>query len=133
MKSATFPWLLILATLGLSLWLRFNLVEQDELGFFCDGGGGGARCAIRWLIVQSFNTYGLGYAGVFFGVIAVVTRSAFAACLAATVGMAGLILYTWDFSGLGFLLGALTLARSQFDDYRYQHGAGQQQTQSHPR
>lgn len=75
MKSAAFLWLLILATLRFSLWLRYSLVEHAEFGFFCEGGGGGKLCALRWLTVQSFHTYGLGYLGLFLGALAALTRT----------------------------------------------------------
>ncbi len=127
MKFNPFPWLLILASLAFSLWLRYSLIEQNELAFFCDGGGQTALCKFRWLVVQSFHTQGLGYFALFLGVLSAATRSAFLGISAGIVGMAGLILYTWDYAAIGFLLGVLTLARSQFDEYRYQHRAGQQQ------
>ncbi|MGZ8243493.1 MAG: hypothetical protein ACXWUF_05175 [Methylomagnum sp.] len=127
MKSNLLPWLLILASLGLSLWTRYSLVEQAEFGFFCDGGGASWLCPVRWAIVQSFNSYGLGYFALFLGLLATVTRSASVALAAGVVGMMGLVLYNWDYSALGFLLGALALARAQFEDYRHQHGTGQQQ------
>lgn len=113
--------------LALSFWTRSQLIEQNELGFFCDGGGQTVTCKIRWLIVQSFNHFGLGYFGLFLGLLAVVTRSGFIGLLACLVSMAGLVLYNWDPAGVGFLLGVLTLARAQLDDYRAEYGSGQQQ------
>ncbi len=127
MKFNPLPWLAILAMLALAFWIRNQLIEQDELGFFCDGGGMTLTCKIRWLIVQSFNHFGLGYFGLFLGLLAAVTRSGFIALLASLVSMSGLVLYNWDFAGVGFLLGVLTLARAQLDDYRAEHGNGQQQ------
>ena len=127
MKFNPFPWLFILFSLALSLWVRSQLIEQSELGFFCDGGGQTGLCKIRWLIVQSFNTQGLGYFALFLGLLATLTRSAFIGLLAGMVGVSGLVLYSWDFAAVGFLLGVLTLARAQFDEYRAQHRAGQQQ------
>lgn len=128
MKFNPFPWLCILGALGLSLWVRFGLIEQNELGFFCDGGGQTLQCHIRWFIVRSFNTYGLGYFGLFLGLLATVTRSGLMGLLAGIVGMAGLVLYTWDYSAVGFLLGVLTLARAQLNDYRHRYGTGQEPT-----
>jgi hypothetical protein len=127
MKSNILSWLLILASLLLSLWLRYSLVELAEFGFFCEGGGASWLCPVRWAIVQSFNSYGLGYFALFLGALATLTRSASVALGAGVVGMMGLILYNWDYSALGLLLGVLALARAQFEDYRYQHGAGQRQ------
>ncbi len=127
MKFNPSPWLLILFSLALSLWVRSQLIEQSELGFFCDGGGQTPTCKIRWLIIQSFNTQGLGYFALFLGSLATLTRSAFISLLAGIVGVSGLVLYSWDYSAAGFLLGVLTLARAQFDEYRAQYRPGQQQ------
>lgn len=126
MKFNPLPWLLIAVVFGACAWIRFALIEQTELGFFCDGGGDTFECRFRWLIVQTFNRYGLGYFGVFVGALAVVSRSGFAGFLAAFAGAAGLIFYTWDYSAVAFLLGVLTLARAQFNDYREEYGPGQQ-------
>lgn len=127
MKFNPLPWLAILTMLALSLWVRTDLIEQAELGFYCDGGGMTLTCKIRWLIVQSFNHYGFGYFGLFLGLLAVITRSGLVGLLASLVSMAGLVFYNWDPAGAGFLLGALTLARAQLDDYRAEYGSGQQQ------
>lgn len=121
------PWLTILAALFFALWVRFSLIEQAEFGFFCDGGGQSGLCHLRWFILQSFLHYGLGYFGLFFGLLALASRSALVAMLAGVAGVAGLVLYTWDFSAVAFLLGILTLARAQFDDSRHQYSTSEQQ------
>jgi len=128
MKFNPFPWVAILFMLALSLWARSQLIEQNELGFFCDGGGQTLTCKIRWLVLQSFSHFGFGYFGLFLGLLATVTRSGFVGLLAGLVSMAGLVLYNWDYAAVGFLLGVLTLARAQLDDYRTQYRNGQQQT-----
>lgn len=127
MKFNPLPWLLILAVMMLSLGFRAQVVEQNELGFFCDGGGQTLVCKIRWLVVQSFNHFGLGYFGLFLGLLAVVTRSGFVGLWAGCVGVAGLVFYNWDYAAVGCLLGVLTLARAQFDDYRAENRDTQQQ------
>ena len=127
MKFNPLPWLLILAALGLSWWARSQLMEQSELGFFCAGGGQTLACKARWLVEKSFSHLGLGYFALFLGLLSAITRSGLVGMLAGMVGMAGLMLYCWDFAAVGFLLGVLTLARTQFDDYQAQHRAGQQQ------
>ena len=63
----------------------------------------------------------------FLGLLSVITRSGLVGLSAGIVGMAGLMLYCRDYAGLGFLLGALTLARAQSNQYRAQHRTGQQQ------
>jgi|GEM_PF-1716783 len=130
--SIFWPWILIILALIFALWARFSLVEAKELSFYCQAGGTGALCTLRWFIVKSFDTYGLGYLGVFLGILATVTRSDWVALGAATTGVAGLILYTWDFSALGFLLGILVLSRSTFNECGYQNRTRQQERYQGP-
>ena len=127
MKFNPFPWLLILASLALSIWIRNQLIEQKELAFFCAGGGHTIECKVRWMIEKSFKHLGLGYFALFLGTLSTITRSGFVGLLACMVGMAGLILYCWDYAAVGFLLGALTLTRAQFDDYRDQCRTSEEQ------
>jgi len=126
MRVSPLPWLTILAALGAALWLRFGVIEQPALGFACDAGSDAAVCTLRWIAVQSFHAGRLGQVAIFLGVLAALTRSATVAWAAGLVGIAGLVLYTWEFSAVGFLLGALTLARTQVDEARDEHCAGQQ-------
>ena len=127
MKFNPLPWLLILLTLVLAMWVRNHLIEPRVLGFFCDGGGQTLECQIRSHIVQSFNHLGLGYFALFLGILSALTRSGFVGLLAGIAGVSGLVLYCWDYAAVGFLLGALTLARAQFNEYRAQNGNRQQQ------
>jgi hypothetical protein len=120
MKFDPIPWIFIALAFAVAAWLRYSVVENSDLGFYCDSGGASQICMLRWLTIQSFNSHGLGYAGLFLGILATVTRSATLGALAGIVGIAGLVLYTWDYSGVGFLLGVLVLSRTQLEDYRYQ-------------
>ncbi|MCX7114004.1 MAG: hypothetical protein NTX45_28830 [Proteobacteria bacterium] len=128
MKFNPLPWLLILAILCLSWWARSQLLEEQELAFFCQGGGQSLPCKLRGLIAKMFFQNGVGYFALFLGLVSAITRSGFMGLLAGIVGMASLILHdALDFAAFGFLLGVLTLARAQFDEYRDQCRTGQQQ------
>ena len=132
MKFNPFPWLLILAILGLSWWAKSQLIEEQELAFFCQGGGQSLPCKMRGFIAKIFIQNGVGYFALFLGLVSAITRSGFMGLLAGIVGMASLILHggdhaALDFAAFGFLLGVLTLARAQFDEYRDQCRTGQQQ------
>jgi len=133
MKFNPFPWLLILAILSLSLWARSQLIEKEELAFFCQAGGQTIPCKMRWLIVKIFHNSSIAYFALFMGLLSAVSRSGFIGLLAGIIGMAGLILHGGgdiaapDLDATGFLLGVLTLARTQFNEYRTQHRTGQQQ------
>jgi len=126
MKFNPFSWLLILIILALSWWAKSQLIEQQELAFFCQGGGQTLACKMRWLIVSIFHNSGIGFFVLFFGLLSAITRSGFIGLLVGVVGVACLLLHggdnaSVDFASLGFLLGVLTLARAQFDEYRTQH------------
>lgn len=118
MRLNALSWISLLAVLALALWVRANWIEQESFGFFCDGGGQTLVCKLRWLTVLSFNQLGLGYVALFLGVLAALTRSGQVGLVAAWFGMAGLVLYCWDYAAVGFLLGVLTLARVQFNECR---------------
>lgn len=124
MKSNPLPWLLILTILGLSWWARSQLVEHEELAFFCGGGEQTLQCKIRLLIVKIFYNNGIGFFALFLGLLSVITRSGFIGLVVGVVGIACLVLHaventaSVEFAAVGFLLGVLTLARSQFDEYR---------------
>lgn len=132
MKFNPIPWLLILAVLSLSWWARSQFIERQELAFFCEGGAQTLECKTRWLIVKIFYGNGTGYFILFLGLMAAATRSGLVGLVAGVAGVAALLLHggdhaNVDYAAVGFLLGVLTLARAQFDDYRAQHGAGQYQ------
>ncbi len=132
MKFNPVPWLLILAVLSLSWWARSHFIERQELAFFCEGGAQTLECKTRWLIVKIFYGNGTGYFILFLGLMAAATRSGLVGLAVGVAGVAGLLLHggdhaNVDYAAVGFLLGVLTLARAQFDDYRAQHGTGQHQ------
>ena len=126
MKFNPLPWLLILAILALSWWAKSQLIERQELAFFCGGGGQTLQCKMRWLIVIIFHSASIGFFALFLGLLSVITQSGFIGLMAGVVGVACLLLHggenaAVEFASLGFLLGVLTLARAQFDEYRAQH------------
>lgn len=125
MKFNPLPWLLIAAMFGLCAWLRYALVEPSELGFFCNGGGQGMECDVRWTVMQIFNN-GLGLGALSLGLLALLIRSSVAGFMAALAGAAGLVLYNGDYSAVAFLLGLMILARAQFNQCRNEHGTGKQ-------
>ena len=121
------PWLAVLAAFAAAALLRYLLIEVYAIAFLCDAAVGAPWwCALRRVVVLSFNTQALGYFSLLTGVLAVVTRSRIAALAALQAGAAGLILYCWESSAVGFVLGGLTLLRVQACAWRPQDGSGQQ-------
>ncbi len=107
---ATFFGVLLLASAAM-LAIRIYLVEPEQVAAACVAGSGGWRCAIRnWAVAGFLNNY-YGIAAVVFGIFATVMRSRLVALLAILAGVAGSVLYTFELSGIGVLLGALVWVR----------------------
>jgi hypothetical protein len=126
MKLNPLPWLLILIILCVSWWARRQLIEEQQLAFFCEGGGQSLACeAHRWLVSIFYNSNAMGYVSLLLGGLAVLTRSGRLGLLTGVIGIVSLVLHNAEYAAIGFLLGALTLARSQFDASRAQHRPSQ--------
>jgi hypothetical protein len=132
MKFNPYPWLCIVALLGISFWVRVTLIENSELGFICADTPGAPICVTRWTFMSFIHYKGISYFVLFLGVLAAATRSGMLGFITGAIGAVGLIVYAKDHAAVGFLLGILTLARTQLEDYRYQHGSGQQQADDRP-
>jgi hypothetical protein len=122
MKLKPLPWLLILIMLCVSWWARRQLIEEQQLAFFCEAGGQTLACqAHRYLVLIFYNNDIMGYFTLLLGAIAVIARSGLIGLWAGIIGIASLILHNGEYAAVGFLLGILTLARAQFDEGRAQH------------
>ena len=93
--------------------LRFYVVEPEEMAHLCGAAGAPWWCAVRAAVIAAFATHALGVAAVAAGGIAIATRWSGAALAAACLGVAGLVLYAVEAGAIGFLLGALALARAR--------------------
>ncbi|KON79432.1 hypothetical protein PA01_12925 [Azoarcus sp. PA01] len=101
---------LLAAVLG----VRYGLLEAGAFPLDCSGAlgeGVGARCATKWLLVQSFLDQRLGWLSLVCGVAAFVLRHRPLAWGGWFSGLAGLVLYSFDPSAVGALLSLLVLAR----------------------
>jgi hypothetical protein len=119
MKYNPLPWLLILAILSLSWWARRQLIEEQQLAFFCESGGQTLACRTHSLIAKIFyDNNAMGYLSLFLGALSVISRSGFIGQCAGMIGIAALVLHNGEYAAAGFLLGVLTLARTQFEKRR---------------
>ena len=124
MKFNPLPWLCILLILCLSFWARRQLLEEQQLAFFCEAGGVSLACKTHWLLAKVFyESYAVGYASLLLGGLALLARSGLLGQGAALIGGAGLVLNNAEYAAVGFLLGILVLARAQLEEYRAKDGA----------
>lgn len=106
-----------LAVLGMALWLRYGLVELEELTLRCLQAGG-ADCLMRDTAIALFNQQRLGYFSLAAAVLSLIPRLRPLAWLGWGAGIAGLVLYCWDFSAPAVVLSLLVLARPAYASSR---------------
>lgn len=93
--------------------VRYGLIEREDLGLLCQSAGPPWWCALRLLVIQAFIHDVFGLSSVALAALAAWRRSAVAAVLAVAIGTFGMVLYGFNWSGVGVLGGALVLARLQ--------------------
>lgn len=137
MKFNPYPWLCMAVLMAVSFWVRGTLIESSEIGFVCAETPGTLQCRIRWLFMVFIHYKEPNFFVLFLGLLAAATRSGLLGFLTVAIGAVGLVVFSKDYVSkdyiaVGFLLGALTLARAQLEEYRHQHGTGQQQADQGP-
>jgi glycerol uptake facilitator-like aquaporin len=117
MGHATRAFVRIVATVvvayAIATAIRFGLVERDDLGPICQSAASPWWCDLRMLVIRGFLDDVYGRASLVLAALAIWRRSAVAATLAVAIGTFGMVLYSFTWSGIGLLGGALVLARLQ--------------------
>lgn len=99
--------------LALALGARYGLIENGVLPRDCtlpEAEAQSGLCALKWTLVQMFHEQRIGIFSLICGAFAFVLgcrRLGWAGWLA---GVAGLVLYSYDYAAVGALLGLLVLA-----------------------
>lgn len=101
----------IFATLALALAARYAVMEPKPLLQHCALATSDFICQIRTGLPQIFLFNRLGLASLVCGVLAFALRSRHVAWPGLVTGLAGLVLYNFDYSAAGFLLSLLVLTR----------------------
>jgi hypothetical protein len=112
---AALPWAVIIVVALAAAWLRYGFIEPSDMAHACEGASAPWWCETRTLIVQGFLSYGYGYVAVLMALVALFWRNTTAAVLAASFGVIALQLYCYEGGALALLIGALRLARLQYD------------------
>lgn len=107
------PWLAIALVALAAAVLRYGVIEPPTMANLCGAAGGPRWCAWREWAVLAFLGYGYGYAALTAAFVALVSRHALAAWLAAALGFAALVLYCFEAGAFALLAGALCLLRAQ--------------------
>src|SRR5262245_6071164 len=103
----------VLIACAVAFAVRWGLVERDDLGTVCDAVTAPCWCELRMLVIRTFLNDIPGRASVILAGLAFWRRSPVVAYLALAIGTWGMVLYTFTWSGVGVLGGAMALARLQ--------------------
>jgi hypothetical protein len=101
----------VLVVLAAALVLRHAVVEPAAIAHACEPAPWSGWCAGRTLLIYAFSTQGIGWLALVAGVLATLRRGRRSAWLTVLAGTAGLVLYSFEPSALGALLGLLVLVR----------------------
>jgi hypothetical protein len=106
-------WLALLAVGLAAAGLRYAFIESSAVAQLCSAGHEPAWCSVRQWLVLGF-LYGVyGIVALIAAVVALWSRRAMLAWLAAALGAFALILYCFEAGALALLLGCLRLLRLQ--------------------
>jgi hypothetical protein len=109
--------IIVIAMTAVMLSVRFHIVEPEAIAVACAAQDSGWRCALRDAAVFGFLHNVYGWTSLLAGAFATVTRWRWLALIAMLAGCAGAVLFTFELSGAGLLLGALVWTeRAQVTD-----------------
>jgi hypothetical protein len=100
-----------LLVLGLAMALRVFAIEPSHIGHACDPAPWSGWCGARTALIMAFRFKEIGWAAMAVGVLATFVRRAWLGQLALSLGLAGLVLYSYEPAVIGTLLGALVVFR----------------------
>ena len=106
-------WLLLLALLSLdeALYLRYQIVENSQLAFACQGGLDTWTCWARKLVIFLFMHSVLGWSAVGAALLNLLRPSILLVALALAATAFGLVLHNANLAGIAAALLMLSLAR----------------------
>ena len=120
------PLLAVILALGAALVLRYGWIEPAAYGHACSESSAPWWCLPRQAVIALIWTNALGVLSVAAAAWAAWVKSRPAAIVAMAAGAAGLILYCYEWSAVGFLGGLLVFVR-QREGGRAKHDQAPQQ------
>lgn len=106
-------WCGIAGALGLAMLIRYRLIEPATVAQACDAGLQSWQCTLRFLAIRCFDHQQLAYVALAGSVLALLTRSGWAAWLTAVVSASGLVWYCFEPCAVGLVIGVLLLVQAQ--------------------
>lgn len=111
------PWAALVIAPGIALAaaiaIRMLAIEPSHVGQACDVAPWDGWCAARTALVLSFKNMEFGWFALAVGVLATLLRRRWLGSAAMCLGLAGLVLYSYEPSVVAVLLGMLVVLRSR--------------------
>jgi hypothetical protein len=109
------PFILPLLALAAAIALRLQAIEPSHIGHACDPAPWSGWCAARTALIMTFRFQEIGWAALAVGIAATFLRRRWLGQLALALGLAGLVLYSYEPAVVGALLGTLAIVRPRPD------------------
>ncbi|HJV25746.1 MAG TPA: hypothetical protein VJ673_08660 [Aromatoleum sp.] len=113
-ENLALPLVVSALVLAIAVWLRYGLFEAGVFPTSCgislaDGLQG--LCLAKWVLLQTFAQERLGWLSLVAGLAAFALRVKPVAWAGWFAGVAGLVLYSYNFAAVGLLLSLLVIVR----------------------
>jgi hypothetical protein len=103
---------LVIAALGIALFLRYGIIQNTPLGLACEGGGESLTCTIRRVTILMFTWEVFGWIAVAVALVQLWRPNIVTFGLGVVFAAHGLVLYNTRLSALAVALLVLSLARA---------------------
>jgi hypothetical protein len=107
---------LVVAAVGLALYIRYVIIQNTPIGLACDGGEQSLTCLVRLAAIQLFTRSVFGWTAVVAALVQLWRPNICAFGIGLIAASFGLVLYNTRLSSLAVALLVLSLARARREE-----------------
>jgi hypothetical protein len=112
-RSALILSLLVMAAVGLALYLRYDIIQNTPIGLACEAGEQSLTCAVRLAVINLFVRSIFGWTAVIAALLQLWRPNVVTFGIGHLSASFGLVLYNTRLSALAVALLVLSLARAR--------------------